>query len=132
MTDQSTSLKPRPAPLPARAEDWHRQIKAERTLNDLVEDIHNMLREDGDYLRYLYAVYDEQAVEGSLSADNLELAAMIRDKAKQLGNTEIASQKKATLVKALNVVTKRYGQSRKQRRNRIGGEVVADDDNNGM
>ena len=47
----------------------------------MVEEIHLMLYEDDDYQRFLYAVYDEQAIEGSLAADNIMAAGMIRDKA---------------------------------------------------
>lgn len=128
----NTPLRSRPAPLPTTIEDWHRQLKAERTLNDRVEDVHVALLSDDElrdrYLSYLYAVYDEQAVEGSLSMDNGEAAGMIREKARSMNDAELGRQKKATIVKALNIVLRRYNNSRKERRNMIGGEVVASDD----
>lgn len=66
---ESKALRAAP-PLPADIDEWHRAIKAERTLNDLVEDIHRVLVENEKYRAYLRAVYDAHAVEGSLSADN--------------------------------------------------------------
>jgi len=41
---------------------------------------------------------------------------MIRDKAIEIGNTELASEKKSTIAKALNVVLGRYELTRTQRR----------------
>jgi hypothetical protein len=127
-SNRNTGLKPLPPALPEKIEDWTRFIQAERTINDLVEDIHRVLVEDPGYRAYLRAVYDEQAVEGSLSADNVMAAEMIREKAKDLGS-EVASEKLATIVKALGVVLRRYHASRKQRRHTIGGEIVHHDDN---
>jgi hypothetical protein len=54
-----------PPPLPEKIEEWQRFLKQERTLNDLVEDIHRILVSDEDqgpaYRALLRAVYDEQA-----------------------------------------------------------------------
>jgi len=129
MTTTSTARVPHPRPpeLPANIDHWERQIQAERTLNDLVEDIHRALVENDQYRRFLYATYDEQAEEGSLAADNIEAARMIREKARSNGNAEVSRQKLATLVKALGVVLRRYGNSRKDRRNRLGGETIPGD-----
>jgi hypothetical protein len=65
-------------------------------------------------------------VEGSLAADNIMAAEMIRDKAKAAGS-ELASEKLATISKALGVVQRRYGFSRKERRNMVRGEIVPGD-----
>jgi hypothetical protein len=124
-----------PPPLPEKIEEWQRFLKAERTLNDLVEDIHRILvadEEDGPtYRALLRAVYDEQAKEGSLSADNIFAAIMIRDKAKVLDAAhELADQKAATISKALNIVMRRYHSSRKERRYMLEGEVVPAENNN--
>lgn len=122
--------KPLPSPIPARISMWERMIKQERTLNDLIEDVHRVLVDENEkYRGYLYATYDEQAVEGSLSADNIKAAELIREKAVEVGNREVAQQKLATIVKALGVVLRRYNQSRKQRRRTVGGEAVPDIDN---
>jgi hypothetical protein len=97
------------------------------TLNDLVDDIHHLLVRDERYRAFLHAVYDEQAVEGSLAVDDVMAAEMIREKAKEIGSTEVARQKLATISKALHVVLRRYGLSRKERRDRIRGEIIPSD-----
>jgi hypothetical protein len=112
-------------PLPEKIEDWQRFIKAERTLNDLVEDLHRVLvDENAKYREYLRAVYDAHAVEGSLAADNVLAAMILRDKAKEVGSTEVAIEKLAIINAALGVVLRRYHASRKQRRNMLKGEVI--------
>jgi len=125
----SRSLRREPAPpLPENIADWTRFIKAERTLNDLVEDIHRMLvNESDDYRALLRATYDAHAVEGSLSMDNALVAMMIRDKAKAIDSSEVAGEKLAIINMALGVVLRRYHASRKQRRNTVGGEEVNND-----
>jgi uncharacterized protein (UPF0128 family) len=107
----------------------HRRLKVQRTLNDYVEDVHLLLIENKDYLALISAVWDEHAVEGSLAADNIKAAEMIRDKAKKLDNHVLAKEKLATIAKALGVIMRRYGYSRKERRNMVGGVVV--EGNNG-
>lgn len=114
-------------PLPAKIEDWARHLKAERTLNDLVEDVHRILVEEDRYRAFLRAVYDEHAVEGSLAADNIMAATMIREKADKLGQSELTTEKLATIAKALGVVLRRYHASRKERRQTVGGEIVPGD-----
>jgi hypothetical protein len=127
-----TNVPLRNAPeLPANIDDWERQIKAERTLNDLVEDLHRMLvNEDPKYREYLRATYDAHAVEGSLAADNVLAAMIIRDKAKQLNSAEVAGEKLAIINLALGVVLRRYHKSRKQRRNMVAGEIVQPENDN--
>lgn len=93
----------------------------------MVEDVHLALYEDDQYQSFLYAVYDEQAVEGSLAADNIMAAELIRDKAKKMDHGELAKEKLATIAKALGVVLRRYGFARKERRNMVRGEVVPGD-----
>jgi hypothetical protein len=122
-----------PPPLPEKIEEWQRFLKTERTLNDLVEDIHRMLVNDEEegpqYRAYLRAVYDEQAVEGSLAADNTMAAIVIRTKATTLEGNELAHEKAATISKALGVVMRRYHSSRKERRNTLEGELVQNENN---
>jgi hypothetical protein len=125
----SNELRAAP-PLPADIDDWTRHIKTERTLNDLVEDIHRVLVEDERYRQLLRATYDAHAVEGSLSMDNALVAMMIREKAQQIGSTEVAAEKLAIINMALGVVLRRYKASRKQRRNTVHGEEVPTDNNN--
>lgn len=122
--------RPSAPALPSTVEDLekHRRVSPVRTLNDHVEDIHLILWPDPKYRAFLEAVYDEQAVEGSLVADNLEAAQMIRLKAVELGNHYFDGLKKATISKALNVVMRRFdglGGSRQERRNMVDGEIIA-------
>jgi hypothetical protein len=118
-------------PLPANIADWTRFLKAERTLNDMVEDIHRVLvNEEEQYRAYLRAVYDAHAVEGSLAADNVLAAMMIRERAKANGVHDVANEKLAIINLALGVVLRRYHASRKQRRNMVQGEEVPPDNNN--
>jgi hypothetical protein len=120
-----------PPPLPANIEDWTRYIKSERTLNDLVEDVHRILVPESErYRELLRATRDPQAVEGSLSMDNALVALMIREKAVQMENTEVATANLATINLALGVVLRRYHLSRKQRRNTVGGQEVPSERNN--
>lgn len=128
----SEIVRQRPPALPATTTDMMAQRKHEmrRTLNDHVETLHLQLYEDAAYQRLLDAVYDEDAVEGSLSADNLLAAQMIRDCARKDARDPYVGEKKlATLAKALSVVLRRYGMSRKERARMIDGETV--ESNNG-
>lgn len=93
-----------------------RKNKSKRTLNDQVDEIHLQLWADPSYRKLQDAVYSEQAVEGSLIADDFELARMIRVHAKKIGNPYVANQKLDTLRKSALVVARRYGISRKERR----------------
>lgn len=120
-------------PLPEKIDDWQRYTKVERTLNDMVEDLHRALvNEDAKYRAFLRAVYDAHAVEGSLSADNTMAAMIIRNKANQLDpGGEVATEKLAVISMALGVVLRRYRASRKQRREMVAGKIVPRDDVNG-
>lgn len=125
--ERTAQLKPLPPALPDTVREFmaHRKSDSKRTLNDQVEEIHLSLYETDDkYTEFLYAVYDEQAVEGSLAADNIMAAEIIRKKANQLKNVEVSRQKLATIWKSLGVVLRRYGFSRKERRDTLHGEVV--------
>ena len=121
---------PREAPaLPVNIEEWERFVKAERTLNDMVEDIHRILvNESPQYRAYLRAIHDAHAVTGSLSFDNCKACELIQEKAKEIGSTEVAEEKLGIINMALGVVLRRYHASRKQRRNMLGGEIVPDSD----
>jgi hypothetical protein len=126
--------RPLPPALPETAADLLglRKSQTRRTLNDQIEEIHLALYDtDEKYTEYLYAVYDEQAIEGSLAADNFKAAEIIREYARKKESIEVARQKLATIVKCLNVVLRRYkGMSRKERRNMIGGQIMPPDDTN--
>lgn len=131
MSEVSKALKPLPPALPATVDAWQRFIKTRLNLNDEVEKIHLALLNDEElseqYMSYLYATWDEQAVEGSLSADNVLASNMIREKARAQHNEVVGKEKLATISKALGVCLRRYHQSRKQRRNMVDGEIVPND-----
>ena len=129
MSDNETKVAGRhAAELPRTVEELLAQRKpmVGRTLNDYVEDIHVKLWPDPQYQKLLEAVYDEDAVEGSLTADNLEAAGMIRAYASDGANRvpQVAGRKKATIVKALNVVMRRYHMARNERAVMLGGQPV--------
>jgi len=129
MTEQQLA-RARIVPLPATVEDMlaRRPLAANRTLNDYVDDIHKALwgAADEAYRELLDAVYDEDAVEGSLSIDNAKAAELIRDYAKDPAHPipYVASKKLATIVKSLGVVLRRYKMSRKERAGQVAGEQV--------
>ena len=131
MDTELKARKPIPLPLPTTQEQWLADRKVERTLNDLVEEVHKRLVEDEQYIAFLFATWDEQAVEGSLAADNLMAASVIRDLARKEDIAIVKDQKLATIAKSLNIVLRRYGKSRKERRNTVGGEIVPPEINNG-
>jgi hypothetical protein len=110
--------------LPVSTQDLlaHRKPMRERTLNDHVDDIHVALWEVEEYHRALEAVYDEDAIEGSLAADNLIAAQFIRKYAQDNNNPHVKTKKLATIVKSLNVVLRRYGITRKERAIQVGDE----------
>lgn len=122
--------------LPPSLDGWTRFLKTKRTINDLVEDVHRALIEDAekgpDYLKYLHAVYNSQAVEGSMDADDLEAAGLIREKARSLDNNELANEKKQTIVNAMKVVLRRYHASREERRRGFEGDTVTNANGRGQ
>jgi hypothetical protein len=119
-------------PLPATLEEMlaRRPATASRTLNDYVDDIHKQLwsavddKDAAEYRRLLDAVYDEDAVEGSLAIDNAKAAEIIRVRATKAKLDYVANKKLMTLVKAMNVVLRRYHMTRKERATRLGGEDI--------
>jgi len=88
-----------------------------RTVNDEVDFIHLRVWEGiPEYVSYLDAVGSEQAIEGSLVADDLEAARIIRDYAQEHGIHVVGSLKLHTIRRALLVVLRRYRISRSERR----------------
>ena len=124
--EKNGPVKLRPPKLPDTVDKLLplRHLKHKRSLNDIVEDIVIALWENAEFQAFLEAVYDEDAVEGSLAADNLEAAAMIRNYASENDYPEIANKKKATISKVLGVVMRRYNRDRNRRRNTVKGQFV--------
>lgn len=117
------------APLPKSVIEMQgRRVKPfARLLNDMVEELHCKCYEDEKYRTYLEGVWDEQCVEGSLAADNFKAAEWLRARAAK-ENSPVAREKLATIVKSLGIVLKRYGLSRKERRQTVDGEIVSNGD----
>lgn len=115
-------------PLPTVPAEWVRKTDFNRTNNDRVEDLHLKLVNDPkksqQYLDSLRAVTDTEAIEGSLAIDNADAARMIRDVASATGDHVIAKLKLKAIVIHLNVVLKRYGMSRAERRQMVDGQIV--------
>lgn len=115
-------------PLPTKAADWVRKTDFNLTNNDRVESLHRILLNDqkraSRYLEHLRAVTDAEAVEGSLAIDNADAARMLRELAVETNEHVIARLKLKAIVIALNVVLKRYGLTRAERRVMVQGEAV--------
>jgi hypothetical protein len=116
-------------PLPNAPADWVRKTDFHQTNNDRVERIHialiNNHKLSEKYKDHLRAVTDAEAIEGSLALDNGDAARMIRDMAHEMNEHIIARLKLKAIIIHLNVVLKRYGMSRSERRQLIDGQIIA-------
>jgi hypothetical protein len=115
------------APLPATVEDLlaHRSKIAPPNLNDKVETLYLALYPDPVFQRLLDAVHSEDAQEGSLYADDIMAAEMLRDYAVGEGKDPyVAGKKLATIARALNIVQARYNLTRKMRAKSVGGSEI--------
>jgi hypothetical protein len=108
--------------LPATARDLKRKSLRTRTLNDFVEDVFLVIYDEPEFRKFITAVGNEDAVEGSMVADDLKAAEMIRDAAPE--GSPVKIKKLWTIHKALNVVLRRYGVSRSEVSQLLGGEIV--------
>jgi hypothetical protein len=124
MDQPATRLAPRPLPVTVQDLEAMRKVFHQPTLNDRVDTIHIQLWANDGYRRLLDAVSDEDAVEGSLSADNVFAAVMIRDHAKTIGDSYVAGKKAATIARALSVVLRRYGIGRRERAREVAGQII--------
>lgn len=132
----STSKNAVVAPLPKDRATMvaQRLIQSERNLNDHVDDLHVELFEEGtEYYSLLEPVFNSQAVNGSLSADDFRAAQIILGLAKEKhpAATQVAKQNIETIKRSLHVVWRRYNISRKQRRTTVHGQTGPDEDNGG-
>lgn len=86
-------------------------------INGQVDEIvSRILIEDEEFRRLLEALDPEQAVEGDLKTDDHMAALKIREAAIRNGISPLATEQLATIRKALNLVMRRYGICRKERR----------------
>lgn len=107
-----------PKPLPATRTDLLAQykLKRHRNINDLVEEVVVKLWDnDAKFMRYVDAIYDSAAVEGSLDDDDTMAALMIRDRAGKDNHVEVAAQNVRTIKLAMRVVLRRFGIDRPTR-----------------
>ena len=123
METEKNRLPTKPLPGSVVELQSRRLVPFKRLLNDMVDELHVKLYENEKYRTYLDGVWDEQCVEGSLAADNFKAAEMLRDRAVKDGSP-VSREKLATIVKSLGIVFKRYGISRKERRQTVDGQVV--------
>jgi hypothetical protein len=127
--DDDVSIKDvvvRPSALPATKDAFllHRKLKGAMSINDQVEEnALNLVNGGGPdcdrYLKLLNAVYKEDAVEGSLRADNYAAAIMLRQIARDNGVTAIGEAPLEKVVQAQGVFLRRYGLSRTERRKSV-------------
>jgi hypothetical protein len=110
--DISESVELRvPPPLPATRTALLAQykLKRKRSINDLVEEIIVALWDnDEEFMKYINACWDSQAVEGSLDEDDTMAAQIIRNYAKNHNSAEVASQNLHTIKLAMRVGLRRF------------------------
>lgn len=114
---EATQLKVAP-PLPATRTALLAgyKLKRRRSINDLVEEIVVKLWDnDEKFMKYVNAIYDSQAVEGSMDDDDVMAAIIIRDTAARDKHVEVAQQNVRTIKLAMRVALKRFGISRNER-----------------
>jgi hypothetical protein len=111
------ALRPPPPPLPATRADLLAgyKLKRRRTINDLVEEIIVKLWDkDQKFMRYVEAIYDSDAVEGSMAEDDTMAALIIRDTATK-EKSEVADKNLHTIKLAMKIGLRRFGVSRPER-----------------
>jgi hypothetical protein len=116
----------KPSPLPVTQADLlsQKDMKGGLTLNDYTETCFFALWVEPDFRRLLEAVYDEDAVHGSLAIDDYKAAEMIQQHALGHDIPVVGVKKLATIVKSMRVVARRYHQGRIERRQTVGGQIV--------
>lgn len=105
-------------PLPASRQELLAgyKLKRRRTINDRVEEVIVKLWDVNEqFMKLVTAIYDSEAVEGSLEDDDMMAAIVIRDYAKKEGHVEVADQKVHTIKLAMRVGLRRFGVSRPER-----------------
>jgi hypothetical protein len=107
--------------LPRTKEELFAGKTRQRTLNDYVHDVHVDLWDNPEYQKLLEAVTNDEAVEGSIKADNLMAARMIREVAITEGNNHLKEKPLTAISKAINVIQDRYKQGRGRRRKMLAG-----------
>lgn len=92
------------------------KLKRKRSINDLVEEVIVKLWDnDENFMKYIDAIYDSQAVEGSMDDDDVMAALIIRDTAKRDKHVEVSDQNVHTIKLAMRVALRRFDVARGQR-----------------
>lgn len=121
--------KPRLSTLPSTHAELmgRRQLTSERTFNDSIEEAFKALWDDpergGNFRKHLDALYADEAVTGDLFMDDIKAAEMLQSFAEIRKQVEISNAKLKKVHRAMSVVLRRFGLTRKQRR-----EHLTDDD----
>ena len=112
-------IHPRGEPLPATTDEWNLRLVAKTKLK-LVDEVHQFhleLVNDPEYRKFINPLWNEDAVEGSNKADDLEAAHLIRELAKdQRPNSLTAKATKHAIAGKLGFAQGRHNLSRRQRR----------------
>lgn len=102
-------------PLPATRSELSRKSLRSKTINDFVEDVFLELFEvDEEYMALIDGVSNADSVEGNTLDDDVRAAEIIRAKAPM--GSPLKGKKTAAIRYAHGVVLRRYGISRKERR----------------
>ena len=129
MPEQTTRVPAPPVPETVVELMNQRKSMRTRTLNDDVEDIHLRMWQEQDYRRYFGPIWREETIEGSFIDDDACVAQMVRKYARDHSFPIAGHANLASIRHSLHVVARRYGLSRKERQQLVGGHVVeAEDD----
>jgi hypothetical protein len=125
----NSQLRPTPEPLPTNMDEAlaHRRVETRLTINDQVDQIYRQICFQKEYQRLIFGIYDEQATDGRLEWDDYKAAVFIKNYAKDNGMPEVANESLTVIDRAHQTVLRRWGQSRKMRRNRVGDTNVAEE-----
>ena len=105
--------------LPANVTDLlaQRVVKRTVTLLDEVEQAMTAIYDEPQYMRFREAIDNGDAVEGSIFADDIVSAQMIRKKAEVLGLHQVEEADLTLIAQKLRAAERRFNASRKQRKN---------------
>jgi hypothetical protein len=108
----------RPLPVPASSADLLAKRKSKATMNDAdrIEGYYVKGFDDGAFRAYATATDDMFAIEGKVIYDRARMALAIKAMAEEANDGPVATMTLDRLVKAINVVSKRFEEGLSQRR----------------
>jgi hypothetical protein len=119
MTEATELRVPPPLPETRAALLAQYKLKRKRSINDLVEEvIVELWDKNEDFMKYIDACWDSQAIEGSLEDDDMMAAQIIRNYAKENNHPEVAMQKIRTIRLSMKVGLRRFDVDRPTREER--------------